>query len=76
MYDIFTSALSGSIFMQGSIVGRGTGHACSALNLGCEITIKGKRLTGTAKWEDILKLYETDKHNVLHNVMDRHLNRD
>jgi hypothetical protein len=36
------------------------------------------RLIGTAKWEDILKLHEIDKHNVLyhltHNVMHRHLN--
>jgi hypothetical protein len=56
-------------------VGRGTGHACSALNLECEITIKSKRLTGTAKWEDILKLYEINKQNVLHNVMHRQLNR-
>jgi hypothetical protein len=73
--DIFTSVISGFIFMQGSTVGRGSGHACSALNLGCEITIKGKQLTGTAKWEDILKLCEIDKQNVLHNVMHRQLNQ-
>jgi hypothetical protein len=71
MNDIFTSALSGFIFVQGSIVCRGSGHACSALNLWCG----GKQLTGAAKWEDILKLYETDKQNVLHNVMHRHLNQ-
>ena len=57
-------------------MGRGSGHACSALNLGCEIKIKGKQVTCTTKWEDILKLYEIDKQNVLHNVMHRHLNRD
>lgn len=50
----------------------------STLNLGCGISINGKLLIGTAKWEDILKLHEIDKHNVLyrltHNVMHRHLN--
>ena len=75
MNDIFTSAISGFIFMEGSTAGRGTWHACSALNLGCEITIKGRQLTGTAKSESILKLYEIDEQNLLHNVMHRHLNR-
>ena len=36
-------------------------------------------LTGTAKWADVLKLYETDKQNVLyhllHNVTERRLKR-
>jgi hypothetical protein len=42
----------------------------------CEIAVNGKRLTGTAKWEDILKLYEVDKHNVcclLPKVTERHM---
>jgi hypothetical protein len=39
---------------------------CSALNCGCGIKINSEQLTGTAKWEHILKLYETDKQNVLH----------
>jgi len=34
---------------------------CSTLNLGCEITTNSKQLIGTAKWEDILKLHETEK---------------
>jgi hypothetical protein len=50
----------------------------SALNLGFKITINGEGLTGTAKWQDILKLYETDKQNVLYHllpiVMHKHLN--
>jgi hypothetical protein len=35
-------------------------------NVECEVTVNGQRLTGTAKWEDILKLYEVDKCNVYH----------
>jgi hypothetical protein len=46
-------------------------------NLGCGITVSGERLTGTAKLKDLLKMYETDKHNVLYHllpsVMHRHL---
>jgi hypothetical protein len=56
----------------------GLGVPCSALNLGYGITINSEQLTGTAKWEDILKLYEIDKQNVLYhllpNVMHKHLN--
>ena len=32
----------------------------------CDITENGEQLTGTARWDDILKLYEVDKHNVYH----------
>ena len=39
--------------------------------------VNGQALIGTAKWADILKVYEIDKQNVLHhllhNVTDRHL---
>ena len=46
-------------------------------NLGCGITVNGEQLTGTAKLEDILKLYDTGRHNVLYHllpsVMHRHL---
>jgi hypothetical protein len=49
-----------------------------ALNLVCGIMINSERLTGAAKWEEMLKLYEIDKQNVLYhllpNVMHRHLN--
>lgn len=61
MNDSFVSVFSGIIFTQGSAVGRGTGHACNALNLGCGIAINSMRLTDTSKWEDILKLYEIEK---------------
>jgi hypothetical protein len=51
---------------------------CSALNLGCGITVDSERLSGTAKWDGILKLYEIDKPNVLYHllpdVIHRHLN--
>jgi hypothetical protein len=33
-------------------------------NVECEITVNGEKLTGTAKWQDILKLYEFDKCHV------------
>jgi len=42
---------------------------CSTLNLGCEITTNSKQLTGTAKWEDILKLYETKIHTVPYHLL-------
>jgi len=46
------------------------------MNVGLGV-VNGQPLTGTAKWADILKVYETDKQNVLyhllHNVTDRHL---
>jgi hypothetical protein len=61
MNDSFISVFSGAIFTQGSAAGRETEHACKSVNLGCGISIKSMRLTDTAKWEDILKLYETEK---------------
>ena len=45
-------------------------------NVECEITVNGERLTGTAKWDDILKLYEVEKRNVyrlLPKVTERHI---
>jgi hypothetical protein len=39
----------------------GLGMPCSALTTGCGITINREQLTGTAKWDDMLKLYEIDK---------------
>ena len=46
------------------------------MNVGLGV-VNGQPLTGTAKWADILKVYETDKQNVLchllHYVTDRHL---
>jgi len=41
--------------------------------LGLETAVNGQPLTGTAKWADILKVYEIDKRNVLHNVTERRL---
>jgi hypothetical protein len=29
-----------------------------------EITVNGEWLTGTGKWDDMLKLYEVGKHNM------------
>jgi hypothetical protein len=47
------------------------------MNVGLGVVVNGEPVTGTAKWADILKVYETDKQNVLyrqiHNVTDRHL---
>ena len=47
------------------------------MNVGFGVVVNGQPLTGTAKWADILKGYETDKQNVLYlllrNVSDRHL---
>jgi hypothetical protein len=50
---------------------------CSTLNLGCEITTNSEQLTGTAKRENVLKLYETKIQtvpyhllpNVMHNLL-------
>jgi hypothetical protein len=46
-------------------------------NVECEITVNGEQqLTGIAKWQDILKLYEFDKRLVYHllpKVTDRHV---
>ena len=47
-------------------------------NMECEITVSGERLTGTAKWDDILKLYEVEKCNMyclLPEVTERHIQR-
>jgi len=63
--DSFVCVFSIIIFTQGSAVGKETGHACNALNLGCGITINSMRLTDTARWENILKLYEIEKLNAL-----------
>jgi hypothetical protein len=47
------------------------------MNVGLGVVVNGQPLTGTAKWTDILKVYETDKQNVLYHqlcsVTDRHL---
>jgi hypothetical protein len=47
------------------------------MNVGLGVVVNGQPLTGTAKWADILKVYELDKQNVLYRVMrhvtDRHL---
>jgi hypothetical protein len=42
---------------------------CSALNLVCRIIINSDQLNDTAKWNDILKLYETDRWNVLSHLL-------
>jgi hypothetical protein len=47
------------------------------MNVGLRVVVNGQPLIGTAKWADILKVYEIDKQNVLYhvtrNVTDRHL---
>jgi hypothetical protein len=47
------------------------------MNVGLGVVVNRQPLTGTAKWADILKVYELDKQNVLYRVMrhvtDRHL---
>ena len=65
MNDNFISVSSSFIFTRGSPVGRGIGHAYSALNLGCGITVNGEGLTGSAKWE----VYEFDTQNVLYHLL-------
>jgi len=45
-------------------------------NVECEITVSGDRLTGTAEWDVILKLYEVERRNVYHllpKVTERHM---
>jgi hypothetical protein len=44
------------------------------MNVGIGV-VNGQPLTGTAKWSDILKTYESDKllYHLPHNVTDRHL---
>ena len=39
------------------------------MNVGLGIVVNGQPLTGTAKWADILKVYETDKQNVLYHLL-------
>ena len=42
----------------------------------CEITVSGEQVTGTAKWQDILKLYAFDRslvYRLLPKVTDRHV---
>ena len=45
------------------------------MNVGLGVVVNGQPLTGTAKWADILKVYEINKQNVLYcqlrNVNDR-----
>jgi hypothetical protein len=47
------------------------------MDVGFGVVVNGQPVTGTAKWADILKVYELDKQNVLYRVMchvtDRHL---
>jgi len=46
-------------------------------NVELEVTVNGERLTGTAEWDGILKLYEVEKRNVyrqLPKVTERHIN--
>jgi hypothetical protein len=75
MIDSFISAFPGFTITDRSAVGRGMGHALHCTE-SC-VWDYGK-LTGTAKWDDILKLYEIDKQNMLYhmlpNVTHRHLN--
>ena len=45
-------------------------------NVECEISVNGEQLTGTAKWDDILKLCVVEKRNVyrlLPKVTERHI---
>jgi hypothetical protein len=47
------------------------------MSVGIGVVVNGQPLIGTAKWADILEVYEIDKQNVLyrqlHNVTDRNL---
>ena len=45
------------------------------MNVGLGVVVNGKPLTGTAKWADILKVYELNKQNVLYRVMCHVTNR-
>jgi hypothetical protein len=65
MNDSFISVFSG---FRAQLWVEGLAMPCSALNLGCGIAVNSERLAGTGKWEDILKLYEIDKQNVLYKV--------
>ena len=47
-------------------------------NVECKSTVNGERLTGTAEWDDILKLYKVEKRNMYHllpKVTERHIQR-
>jgi hypothetical protein len=48
------------------------------MNVGFEVDANGGELTGTAKWANILKVYEIDKQNTLScllcDMTHRHLN--
>jgi hypothetical protein len=47
------------------------------VNVGVEVVVNGERRPATAKWEDIVKVYEFDKKNLIRlliNVTDSHLN--
>jgi hypothetical protein len=76
MNDSFISVFSGFIFTQA--VGRGTGHALQCTESWVWDYNKQRVTYWSAKWDDILKLCETDKQNVLYHllpsVMHRHLN--
>ena len=48
-------------------------------DVGFEVVVNGERLPGIAKWEDVLKIYESDKKSlirVLGTVTDSHLHPD
>jgi hypothetical protein len=38
-------------------------------NMECEITANGEQLTETTKWEDVLKVYEVDRHIVYYMLL-------
>jgi hypothetical protein len=67
-----------SLLHRAQLWAKGQGMPCSAMYLVCDITINSERITVTAKWDDLLKLYEIDRQNVLYhllpNVTHRHLN--
>jgi len=49
------------------------------VNVGFEVVVNGERLPGIAKWEDLLKIYESDKKGlirVLFKMTDSHLHPD
>jgi hypothetical protein len=51
-------------------------HKYNVANVECDIALNGEQVIGTAKWDDILKLYEVDKRNVyrlLPKVTERHI---
>jgi hypothetical protein len=38
------------------------------MSVGLGVVVNGQPLTGTAKWADILKVYEINKHNLLYHL--------